>query len=330
MSEVRVDPLSGTRSVVAAHRGDRPGAFLPVTPPQPVDPATDPFAPGNEHETPPEVHAVREDGSAPDTPGWRVRAVPNRFPVVTAEGEEPEPVARRELFTAQAATGAHEVVVNAPEGVQSLGDLPVEQVELAMGVWRARMRAHAERAACLHLFVNERPEGGASLPHTHAQLVALDFVPAQVARERERFAAHAVRTMGGDLLQDLVQEEVKQRKRLVAYDDDCVLLAAYAPRTAFQLLLAPRAGRERWEDEAGPSGAALLHDALQRLRRVLGAMPPLNLWIRTAPRGAERFCWRIDVLPRLAHQAGLELGTGLGVTPVAPEDVAAQLRAAAG
>src|SRR5690606_10224525 len=103
------------------------------------------------------------------------------------------------------ATGAHEVIVNAPEPVLSLADLDDEQVGLAVDVWRERMRVHAG-AAYVHVIVNERREAGASLPHTHAQLYALGFVPASVARERERFSAHATRTMGGNLLADLVQE----------------------------------------------------------------------------------------------------------------------------
>ena len=95
---------------------------------------------------------------------------------------------------------------------------------LAVDTWRERMRAHAD-AACRHLIVNERREAGASLPHTHAQLYALDFVPAAVARERERFGAYAVRTMGGNLLGDYVQEEVRRRERIVAIDDEAVLMA---------------------------------------------------------------------------------------------------------
>ena len=82
----------------------------------------------------------------------------------------------------------------------------------------------------MHVIVNERREGGASLPHTHAQLYALDFVPAAVARERERFGAYATRTMGGNLLADLVQEEVRRRERIVAIDDEAVLMAPYASR----------------------------------------------------------------------------------------------------
>jgi UDPglucose--hexose-1-phosphate uridylyltransferase len=193
-----------------------------------------------------------------------------------------------------------------------------------MEAWRERMRTHGA-AACRHLIVNERREAGASLPHTHAQLYALDFVPAGIARERERFGAYATRTMGGNLLGDLVQEEVRRRERLVAYDDDAVLLAPYASKTPFQLMLAPRRPRARFEDE-GPTGAALLHDALRRLRARLGASPPLNLWVRTAPRGADSFCWRIDIVPRLSHLAGLELGAGVNLCVVAPEAAAAQLR----
>lgn len=319
--EVRVDPFSGLRSLVAPERAARPGAMLALAEPGPVDPATDPFAPGNEHETPPELEAVRDDTGA-----WLARAVPNRYPSVLPGAEAPPREAKADLLGTAAARGTHEVLVNAPDPVQSLADLTAQQLETAMGLWRSRMAHHAAQgAACLHLWVNERAEGGASLPHTHAQLVALDFVPALLARERERFAAHAVRTMGGNLLQDLVQEEVKLRDRLVGYDDDGVVLAAFAPRTPYQLLLAPRTPRPRFE-EPGPTLAALLHDALGRLRRALGALPPLNLWVRTAPRGAEHFCWRIDVLPGLAHQAGLELGTGLGACPIAPERAAAELR----
>jgi UDPglucose--hexose-1-phosphate uridylyltransferase len=185
------------------------------------------------------------------------------------------------------------------------------------------MRAHAG-AACRHLIVNERTAAGASLPHTHAQLFALAFVPAAIARERERFSAYAVRTMGSNLLGDLVQEEVRRRVRIVAIDDEAVLMAPWASQVPFQLMLAPRRTAARFEDD-GPLGAALLHDALCRLRRLFGAPPPLNLWVRTAPQGAEHFCWRIDVLPRLGHRAGLELGAGVQLCTVAPEDAAAQL-----
>ena len=232
-------------------------------------------------------------------------------------------VADSELFTALPAVGAHEVIVNGPQPVLSLADLPAEQVAAAVEVWRERMRAHDD-AAYVQLIVNERREGGASLPHTHAQLYALDFVPADVARERERAGAYTARTMGHDLVEDLVAEEVRRRERVVAIDDEAVLLAPYASRLPFQLMLAPRRPCPRFETDG--AGARLLHDGLCRLARLLGCSPPLNLWVRTAPRGVEHFCWRIDIAPRLTHLAGLELSTGLNLNIVAPEHAASLLR----
>jgi UDPglucose--hexose-1-phosphate uridylyltransferase len=309
--ELRVDPLTGLRSIVAGERLERPGGGFTVEPAPPIDPETDPFLAGHEDRTPPELHRAGDP--------WQARVVPNLYPAL-GPAEEPQPHPNPDLFFATAATGAHEVIVNSPRPVQTLGELTVEELSVAMDVWKERMRAHAG-ASYVHVIVNERREAGASLPHTHAQLYALDFVPAAVARERERAGAYATRTMGSSLLGDLVQEEVRMRDRLVAHDGDAVLLAPYASRVPFQLMLAPRRPHPRFEaDEV--SGAALLHDALNRLARRLGAPPPLNLWVRTAPAGA----WRIDILPRLTHLAGLELGAGVNLNIVAPERAAAELR----
>ncbi len=327
MSEVRIDPVTGQRALLAEVRAGRPGSGLDGGDAQRAgDPSEDPFAEGNEASTPPELYAVRPDGSAPDTPGWQVRVVPNRYPALEPDAEDPPPSANPDLFWSGPARGAHEVIVNAPEAVSSLADLDPAQVALAADVWRERMRVHAD-AACLHLMVNEGPDAGASVAHTHAQLFALEFVPAAIARERERFGAYATRTMGGNLLGDLLQQEVRRRERIVEIDSEAVLLAAWGARVPYQLMIIPRRPRMRFEDD-GPTAAALLHDALTRLRRRLGGDAAVNLWVRTAPRGADHFCWRIDIVPRLTHLAGFELGTGVGLNIVAPEQAAAELREA--
>jgi UDPglucose--hexose-1-phosphate uridylyltransferase len=251
--------------------------------------------------------------------------VPNLYPALAPDTPDPEPDANPDLFSAAAARGGHEVVVNAPQPLVSLSQVEPEQVATVFEVWRARIHHHIEAGAgYVHAIVNERREGGASLPHTHAQVYALPFVPAQVARERERFGAYATRTMGGNLLGDLVQEEVRRRERIVAVDDEAVLMAPYASRLPFQLLLAPRRPQPRFEDD--DTGARMLHDALNRLARRFGSPPPLNLWVRTAPPGADHFGWRIDILPRLTHLAGLEMGAGVNLNIVAPEQAAAELR----
>jgi UDPglucose--hexose-1-phosphate uridylyltransferase len=332
LPELRIDPLSGLRVIVAGERGDRPGAWVEPKPRAPLDAESDPFAEGNEERTPPEVFALRPDGGDADGPGWAVRVVPNLYPALGGEAGDPEadPLAsgrgQPDLFAVRPAAGAHEVIVNAPQPVSSLADLDAEQVELALSVWRERARAH-EDSAYVHLIVNEGAEAGASLPHTHAQLYAMSFVPAGVARERERFTAYSDRTHGRNLLEDLVQEEVRRAERIVAVDGEGVALCPFASRAPFEVQIVPRRPVTRFEDD-GPLCASLLLQVLRRLGAVLGEVPALNLWVRTAPRGAERFCWRIDILPRLAQLAGLEVGTGVHLNVVPPEHAAERLRAA--
>jgi UDPglucose--hexose-1-phosphate uridylyltransferase len=333
LPELRIDPLSGLRVIVAGEREDRPGAWLQREGRPRIDPEKDPFLEGHEDRTPPEVYALRPGGGEPNGPGWLVRVVPNLYPALTPDGGDPGPdpmaLGRGEvdLFVSRPATGAHEVVINAPDPVTSLRELAPAQVERAMGVWRERMRAHQDKAY-VHVIVNEGAEAGASIPHTHAQLYALPFVPAAVARERERFTAYWERTQGRNLLEDVLQDEVRRRGRLVAVDHEAVAFCPFAARVPFHVQIVPRRPMARFEDD-GPLGATLLHDVLGRLAEVVGGLPPLNLWVRTAPRGAERFCWRIDVLPRLAQLAGLEVGTGIHLVVIPPERAAERLRDAA-
>jgi UDPglucose--hexose-1-phosphate uridylyltransferase len=151
-----------------------------------------------------------------------------------------------------------------------------------------------------------------------------------VARERERFTAYFERTQGRNLLADVLQEEVRLRDRLVAVDSEAVAICPFASRGPFHVQIVPRSPVPRFEDH-GPLGAALLHDVLGRMGAAIGAgaVPALNLWVRTAPRGASTFCWRIDVLPRLTHPAGLEMGAGVELCVLAPERAAELLRDAA-
>ncbi|MDX6678919.1 MAG: UDPglucose--hexose-phosphate uridylyltransferase [Solirubrobacteraceae bacterium] len=249
-----------------------------------------------------------------------LRAIIADHPLLSADSPDPPPREDPSLFTALAARGAHELIANGP--ARTLAELSVEQACAALDTWRERMLEH-DGAAYVHVGVDEL---AVAQEDSQAELLAFGFVPVEVARERERFSAHAVRTMGANLLEDLVGEEVRRRERIVAIDDEAVLMCPYASRHPFALMLAPRRRRDRFQDD-GATGAALLHKGLTLLRARFGSGPPLSLWVRSAPRGAERFCWHIDVVPRLSEVAGLQLGTGLAHNPVAPEQAAAELRA---
>ena len=291
--------------------------------------------------------AARPGGGEADSPGWVARSVPNLYPVLSddAVGEgaaipinEPgmsskvDPLAssRRgaeaDLFASQPATGSHEVIVSAPEHLTRMAELPAERMATAISAWRERMRAHAD-AAYLHVIVNEGPDAGASLEHAHAQLYALRFVPAAIARERERAAAYHERTMGSHLLADVATEEVRRRDRLVAVDDDALLIAPWASRSPFEMRVIPRRPAPAFEED-GDTGTAMIATALRALAGVFEAPPQLNLWVRTAPRGAQEFCWHVDIVPRLTVRAGFELGTGVDINVYPPERAAADLRQA--
>ena len=345
--EIRIDQLTGLRTILAPGRAERPDAFEPVlAEPRPDAVTSCPFCEGREQRTPPEVWANRPGGGEPDTPGWLQRSVPNLYPVLGAESADGDPrpaeietglassidplqastrQAEPNLFRSQPATGSHEVIVSAPEHATSLSQLSAEQLTGAVAAWRERMRA-LEHAAYLHLIVNEGPDAGASLEHTHAQLYALDFVPAEVARERERSTAFWERTMGAHLLEDVATEEVRRRERLVAVDDESILVCPWSSRSPFELRVTPRVPAPRFEH--GEGGAEMIATALRALAGALGAVPQLNLWVRTAPRGAEEFCWHVDIVPRLTTRAAFELGTGVEINVYEPERAASDLRAA--
>ena len=340
--EIRVDQLNGLRTILAAARSDRPFDF---TPPSREARGADncPFCEGREDKTPPETWADRPGDGAPDSPGWRVRSVPNLYPALAAPGgEDPaggqpdeapaDPLraaargAQPDLFKPAEAKGVHEVIVHSPGHWTSMAQLGDDELATAMAGWRSRMLA-LEEFACLQLIVNEGGGAGASLEHSHAQLYALSFVPVNVARARERFTAYSEQTMGGNLLGDIAAEEVRRSERLVAIDDEALLVCPWASHGAFELRIIPRTVSPRFEQD--DRGAGMVATALRALTKRFGATPEFNLWVRTAPRGTDLFCWHIDIAPKLGQKAGFELSTGVDINIYPPERAAAELREAA-
>jgi UDPglucose--hexose-1-phosphate uridylyltransferase len=341
--ELRIDQLSGLPVILAAGRAARPDSFNPPRS-EPRGPESCPFCEGREDRTPPEVYATRVGGGVADTPGWTTRVVPNLYPALGGEAGEgatatsgeagafasagdPLLESRRagepDLFASRPATGTHEVIVNGPQHVTALAELSADQLGAAVETWRERMRAHAD-TAYVQLIVNEGGGAGASLEHTHAQLYALDFVPAAVARERERVGAYAERTGGGSLLSDVLVEEVRRQERLVAIDEEAALICPWASRSPFELRVVPRIAAASFAEDT--TGAAMIHTALRLLAERFEGAPELNLWIRTAPRGAEAFHWHVDIAPRLTIKAAFEFATGVDIDTYPPERAAADLR----
>jgi UDPglucose--hexose-1-phosphate uridylyltransferase len=306
MSELREDLLTGARVIVAPGRSVRPDTFRTDGPQLPSSVPACPFCEGNEHETPPEV--ARRGSGDPQTAGWRVRVVPNKYPLV-GEG----------------VGGAHEVVVLSPPHDRSFADLDDAAAVEVFEVLRDRIGAHlADGHTHAHAFINHGKPAGASIEHPHAQVIALDFVPPFVDAMLDRFAA-----AHRDLVHDVLDEA--RVENLMIADGDAACWCPPASEMPYAARCASPLGRRRFDIAADGELRAValtLRDYLARLRTVLGDVP-YNVTINTAPAADDRpYHWWLDILPRLTVPAGFEHATGLAVCTIAPEAAAAAIREA--
>jgi UDPglucose--hexose-1-phosphate uridylyltransferase len=260
--------------------------------------------------TPPEVYRTGE--GQPDTPGWRVRAVPNLYPIV--DGTDAGP----------GATGAHEVVVLSPSHTDSFAQLDERQAVEVLTVLRDRSRVHLTAGRTfVQIVINHGRAAGASIEHPHAQLVALDLMPPAVLKAVERFEAAGRDLVVADL------EDAGDALRVVEGP-----VAAWCPQASsapYELriaLLAPGGRFDEADDSDMDGVAAVAGNALGRLASVLGDVP-YNLVVHTAGPGtsAGSFHWYIEVQTRINVVAGFEQGTGILVNTMPPELAAPQLRA---
>lgn len=287
--DLRVDPLSGRLVAIAPGRARRPGASSARLEPETAEELeTCPFCEGREDRTPPEVLALPAEGRVPDTPGWQVRVVPNKFPAVEHQ----------------------EVVVHSPRHVRTLGELDADQLRLVAEAWHARAAA-ARAEGYSHVFacINEGRAAGASLLHSHSQLVWLREPPPEVARERPEGLV--------ELLHTAVESGT-----LIGGSQDLVAFCHPAGRLPYETVITSNTSREpRPDTDTLAAALVLLADVVRRLHAVEGAVP-WNAWLH---HGHD---WHLVLVPRLTVVAGLELGAGLYVNAVPPEEAAELLRTA--
>jgi len=329
LPEWRKDPLVDRWVIIATERGKRPSDFK--IKPDEKKGGRCPMCVGHEKDTPPEVAAFRESGSAPDAPGWWVRVVPNKFPAVRIEAQPG--IRRHGIYETMDGLGAHEVVVETTEHEKNLEFLPAHQVEEVIWAWQQRsldLRRDA-RFKYIQIFKNFAQTAGASLEHPHSQIVALPMVPADVAAELDGMRRYAQNT-GRCIICDLLGQELAEKQRVVREGEKFVALAPFASRFPFETWIVPR---EHQHDFAAlrPDQVAdlarVLRSTLRALHDCIGE-PPYNLVLHTAPINdaaeAMHYHWHLEILPRLTVMAGFELGTGYFINPTPPELAAQVLR----
>ncbi|PID79189.1 galactose-1-phosphate uridylyltransferase [bacterium DOLJORAL78_65_58] len=337
MASIRQDALTGRWVILASGRRGRPDEFADLRRRRPMAASTPedcPFCPGNEAATPPEVLATGRGVGAPaDSPGWRVRAFPNKYPALRPDS--PDLGAGAGLLPEMAAVGGHEVVACGPRHEASLGDMAPELLAEVLTVVQRRVvalqRCHPTVRHVL-VFGNHGPDAGATLVHPHLQIIAGPLVPTTVREKVECLARHR-REHGTCLLCASLRQEEEDGARLVAANAHGVVWAPFASRYSHEMRLVPRrhAGSlAAAEPDELAALAALLGSCVARLEARVPHVS-FNLVIHSAPLGEEAgFHWHLEILPRLSRQAGYEAGSGFAINSTPPETAAARLRSAAG
>jgi UDPglucose--hexose-1-phosphate uridylyltransferase len=341
MRELRFDPLRNRWVIVAPERARRPSDYLLHREQEPgaEDLVVCPFCEGNEDKTPSEIYAVRQSGS-PNTPGWRVRVVPNKFPALRIEDSAIRYGVG--VFDVVSGAGAHEVIIETPDHQRGLADLPVDWIRDVLLTFRERIRdLHRDtRLRYMLVFKNHQLAAGASLEHAHSQLIATPMVPPTIKEELIVCRQH-FRTKERCLICDVIKQELRMADRIIYENDWFLLWAPFASSFPFEVWLLPKNHLHeysRLSDAEMTALAPVLKLALKSLKTLLND-PPYNLVLHSAPPPFKRagyadhwssievdYHWHIEIIPRLTRIAGFEWGAGLFINPTPPEAAAEYLR----
>ncbi len=329
MPELRRDPIVGRWVVMDTDHPKGPGDFSKEDN-TPRRQAICPFCPGREYFTPPETDALRPQHGGPNTAGWMVRTVPNKFPALTDTG-----VVGKEaqgIFDVMSGVGANEVIIETPDHDKGLADFSAQEMSFVIGQYQSRLRALAKdpRHKYVCIFKNFGASAGATVEHAHSQVIALPMVPKSVLEEINGAEGYYDRR-GRCVFCDIIRQEYEDKERIVGENNAFLAFCPYAPRYAFETWIIPKShGADFANMDAVTAEALAVHilDVLQRIRKTL-SNPSYNFYLHTSPVHYARpdcYHWHIEIIPKLTRSIGFEWGTGLHIVSTTPHDAARELR----
>ncbi len=325
--ELRKDPIVGRWVIIAPERISRPQLLNECE--NVSSDSFDPFLEGNEDKTTPEILAYRDGGHA-NGPGWRVRVIPNKYPAVTVDGEVNK---RGEgIYDKMNAIGAHEVIVECPHRETNMSRLSVENVREVLWVYRDRLVDLKRDSRLVHglIFKNKGMLAGASLDHSHSQLIVSPIVPITLLEELHG-ASEFFSYRGRSIYSDMIQQELATESRIVLESEHFVVFCPFASRFPFETWILPKQHSSYFENITKPmieDLGTVMKTVLQKLEFALDD-PPYNYVLHTAPFGSAElphYSWHVEIFPRLSRVAGFEWGSGFYINPVPPEEAAKFLR----
>ena len=328
MSQLRRDPITGRWIIVNYEKLVKPDGFSFEKPTKDGLTEKCPFCPGNEHLTPPEIVAHRKIGP-PNSPGWTIRVVPNKYPALSIKGDLGK--SGMGIFDRMNGIGTHEVIVDIPEHMLDIADISDSQSEEVVWSYLGRSTdlKKDSRFKYILIFRNYGQSAGASLAHPHSQLIALPIVPKRVNEELHsslEYYGYKERCV----FCDMVEQELSDKERIVEENEFFIAFCPFVSRFPYETWIIPKNHESHFtsvkKEEVRPLGK-ILRNAMRRLKKLLND-PPYNYIIHTSPiNGFEKeyYHWHIEIMPKLVNVAGFEWGSGFYVNPIPPEVAAKNL-----
>ncbi|MBU1113156.1 MAG: galactose-1-phosphate uridylyltransferase [Candidatus Omnitrophica bacterium] len=328
MGELRLDPITARWVIISTEKNFGPDNYQVEK--LDTEEGICPFCEGKEKMTPPEVDADRAKDSKPDTPGWQTRTVPNKYPALANQAQMNKSGVG--MFDMMSGVGDHEVIVETPDHSKQLADLTIEQIKRIIRVYKRRSLALSqdERFKYVLIFKNYGLVAGASLEHSHTQLISLPVVPRRVTEELEcfnRYFDYKERC----IFCDIVRQEMEYRHREVCENRDFIAFCPFASRSPFEISIVPKKHQAQFMDiseDIIDNFALILKEVLVRVKKTLNN-PPYNFIIHTSPVNSaqqEQYHWHVEIMPKLTKIAGFEWGTGFYINNTSPEVASSYLK----
>ena len=330
MPELRKDPILGRWIIISTERGKRPTDFIVEE--NHVKSGFCPLCPGNENTTPPEVLSYGRATETPNTPGWTLRVVPNKYPALVIEGELGK--AGEGLYDKMNGIGAHEVLVDTPNHDETFTHLSPERMTQVFWAYRDRLidLGRDPRFRYVMIFKNYGRAAGASLEHSHSQLVALPILPRMIVSELEGSLSY-YKYKERCIFCDIIRQELAQDLRIVCQNDHFITITPWAPRSPFEMWILPKKHSSSYIALDEEQFKALGEIFSETMRRLDACIPnvPYNFVLHGAPlrsQAMEHFHWHFEIMPKLTTMAGFEWGSGFYINPTPPEEAAKFLKKA--
>ena len=327
MPELRKCPITGRWVIISTERARRPLNLRLQT--EEYAPGINPFQPGNEYLTPPEILAYRPGGAA-NSPNWSLRVIPNKYPALRVEGTLDKEGAGP--YDKMNGVGAHEVIIETPDPNLRFSQYNEQTLQQVFRAYRDRIvdLKRDVRLKYILIFKNEGSSAGATQSHSHSQLIALPIVPKAVAEElrgAKTYSEYKERC----IYCDIIKYELKDGSRLIAENPEMAAVAPYASRYPFETWILPRRHESYFETTNNEQFVFLSKIFSETMRRLEKALPRLsyNIVLHTSPLNEGEFPhyhWHFEITTRITQVAGFERGSGFYINPTPPEQAAGYLR----